>query len=126
MNHVDSLLTQLKAIKGDVEEWKKNLPSYYESITIPISDTDLSNLTASLDLYPYRERLDYLSGKQSDLCILMRGFIGHTMNMYRAVVLHIDRYVLGHMYRTASPSDEERVYCPFQRLGMTLDWREKS
>lgn len=40
----------------------------------------------------------------------MSGFIGHTMNMHRAVILHIDRHLLGHMYPTAGPSEAEIMY----------------
>ena len=61
----------------------------------------------ALELYPYNERLDYLTGNDGGHTRLISGFIGHTMNMYRAAILRIDRHLLGHMFPAAGPSELE-------------------
>jgi hypothetical protein len=106
-----NLFSQLNSLKADIEEWKKNLPSYYESILSPASPETFEHPEA-LELYPYTERYDYLTGQSFTcfLCLLISGFIGHTMNMYRAAILRIDRHLLGHMFPAAGPSELEISY----------------
>jgi len=59
---MDSLISELTAVKRDVEEWKKNLPSFYGHIVVPIHDFEYLDNPGGLDRYPYRERLDYVTG----------------------------------------------------------------
>jgi hypothetical protein len=66
VDDVAAILNQLTAIKKDVENWKASLPSYYEAITVPISGLEFSD---AYWMYPYTERLDYVTGKITYLSI---------------------------------------------------------
>lgn len=57
-----NLFSQLKSLKAQIEEWKDNLPSYYEPILLPVSP-EMFEYPEALELYPYAERYDYLTGK---------------------------------------------------------------
>jgi hypothetical protein len=107
---MNSLISELTAVKRDLEEWKKNLPPYYDDIVVPVTGSDIFDNPGLFENYPYAERLDYVTGKEFTVYILMSGFIGHTMNMYRAAILRIDRHLLGNMYPTAGPSEAEIMY----------------
>jgi hypothetical protein len=104
-----SLFGELNAVKKDIEDWRNTLPTYYEPIVVPIPDIETVENPDAFEIYPYRERLDYVTGNYSHV-LLTTGFIGHTMNMYRAAILRIDRHLLGHMFPTASPSETELTY----------------
>lgn len=60
---MSNLFSQLKSLKAQLEEWKDNLPSYYESILLPVSP-EMFEHPEALELYPYAERYDYLTSKQ--------------------------------------------------------------
>jgi hypothetical protein len=59
---MNTLISELTAIKRDIEEWKKNLPSYYNYIVVRIRDAEFVDNPGGLDKYPYSERLDYVTG----------------------------------------------------------------
>jgi len=54
------LVDQINALKNDLEEWRQDLPAYYEPIYIP---SQCLNIDESVDLtgYPYESRLDYVA-----------------------------------------------------------------
>jgi len=60
---MNALFSELSKIKNDVEKWRSDLPSFYEPIVVPVSNTDGMLNPAALTNYPYTERLDYLTGK---------------------------------------------------------------
>ena len=63
----NALVTELTALKHELGEWRKNLPSYYESIPIPIvNSNDPTEQFDCMEIYPYTERLDYMTSA----CIL--------------------------------------------------------
>ena len=109
---MNSLISELTAAKNNIEEWKKSLPPYYDHIIVPVTATDIFDNPGLFENYPYTERLDYVTGKEFTVFVLISGFIGHTMNMYRAVIMRIDRHLLGNMYPTAGPSEAEIMYNP--------------
>jgi hypothetical protein len=111
VDQMANLFVEMNQIKMDLESWKLDLPAYYEPISIPIEDYEKADPNCSLYLYPYNERLDYITGKcHIGECLLSVGFIGHTVNMYRAIILQIDRYLLGHMWPDKPPSEREIKY----------------
>lgn len=59
-----NLFLQLNTLKAQIEEWKNNLPAYYESILLPVSPETFEHPEA-LELYPFTERYDYLTGKEA-------------------------------------------------------------
>lgn len=59
---MNTLISELTAVKEDVEEWKKNLPSYYDNIVVPIHESEFFDNPGAFDQYPYTERLDYVTG----------------------------------------------------------------
>lgn len=63
----NALVTELTALKHELGEWRKNLPSYYEPIPIPIINSqDPAEKFDFMEIYPYKERLDYMTSA----CIL--------------------------------------------------------
>lgn len=107
----NTLVAELTAVKEELATWRQNLPPYYESIPVPNDPTEVFDF---MDLYPYSERYDYMTSTcffaaGSDFA----GFVGHTMNMYRAIIMNIDRHLLSHMYPDRGPSEQELLYlCP--------------
>ena len=112
VEYMTSLFSRLNNLKAQIEDWKKNLPSYYEYILVPVFPGTFE-YSEALEFYPYTERHDYVTGKTALLYVLIPGFIGHTMNMYRAAILRIDRHLLGHMFPTSGPSKLEISYTFF-------------
>jgi hypothetical protein len=112
VDHMTSLFAEINKIKGDLEDWKKELPLYYEAISMPLTEIEKSDPNNILYMYPYNERLDYLTGMNhaGTYWLSGPGFIGHTMNMYRAIILQIDRYLLGHVWPDKAPSEGEIKY----------------
>jgi len=105
-----AFFAELTNAKQELEAWRKALPAYYESILIPIPDAQTFHHPEALEKYPYSERLDYVTGTRIVIWYLILGFIGHTMCLYRAAILQIDRHLLSHMCPTARPSDSEVTY----------------
>jgi hypothetical protein len=105
-----TFFAELTAAKQDLEAWRKSLPAYYESILIPITDPQTFDHPEALEKYPYNERLDYVTGTRIVIWCLILGFIGHTMCLYRAAILQIDRHLLSHMFPNARPSESEMTY----------------
>lgn len=66
---MSSLMSELTVAKRDIEEWKKNLPSYYEPILLPVLDSELTNNPCAYGQYPYTERLDYVTGPDPELYV---------------------------------------------------------
>ena len=44
------------------------------------------------------------------IVLIISDFIGHTMNLYWAAILRIDRYLLGHLFPLSNPSPTEVRY----------------
>jgi hypothetical protein len=60
------LVAELTALKDELAAWRKNLPPYYEPIPVPIVNCDPTEKFDFMELYPYTERLDYMTSN----CIL--------------------------------------------------------
>jgi hypothetical protein len=54
------LVDKINILKNDLEEWRQDLPAYYEPIYIPSPCLDIDE---SVDLmgYPYESRLEYVA-----------------------------------------------------------------
>ena len=104
-----AVFTQLNGVKQELEEWKKALPSYYEPITVPAPQPQTPEEIKQYENYPYDTKLDYVTGTRLTK-LLISGFCGHTMNLYRGAILRIDRHLLGRMFPTAKPSEAEIKY----------------
>jgi hypothetical protein len=108
----NTLVSELTAVKEELDTWRQNLPPYYESIPVPImNNNDPTEVFDFMDLYPYSERYYYMTSTcffpaGSDCA----GFVGHTMNMYRAVIMNIDRHLFSHMYPLRGPLEQELMY----------------
>ena len=107
MADITLLFTRLNEVKKEMEEWKNALPSYYEPIKVPIQAPQAPEERSLYEKYPYDSRLDYVTGRRVWHCLLILGFCGHTMNLYRAALLRVDRHLLGHMFPAAKPSQAE-------------------
>jgi hypothetical protein len=66
---MSSLISELTVAKKCVEEWKKNLPSYYEPILAPVLNAELIDNPGAYEQYPYTERLDYVTGPDPELLV---------------------------------------------------------
>jgi hypothetical protein len=60
VEEMERLVDQINVLKNDLEEWKQDLPAYYEPIYIP---SQCLNIDESVDLtgYPYESRLEYVA-----------------------------------------------------------------
>ena len=60
---MDDFLNELKTAKKALEEWKNDLPVYYEPFLVPTTNTLIEDDADCLAPYPYEERLDYFTSK---------------------------------------------------------------
>jgi hypothetical protein len=60
VEEMQPLVDQINALKNHLEQWKQDLPAYYEPIYIP---SQCLNIDESVDLmgYPYESRLEYVA-----------------------------------------------------------------
>jgi hypothetical protein len=60
VEEMERLVDQINALKNDLEEWKQDLPEYYEPIYIPSQSLDIDE---SVDLtgYLYESHLGYVA-----------------------------------------------------------------
>jgi hypothetical protein len=109
-------LDELKAVRKSLEVWKKALPPYYDAIPVPIpmSETDANSDDSAK--YPYEQRLDYVTSITIILLCLILDFIGHTMNLYKAAILRIDRHLLDRWHPLSNPSEPEKMYTPYSTI----------
>ena len=107
VEQMDDFLNELKKSKKALEEWKDDLPVYYEPFLVPTSNSLTDEHSHDMAPYPYEERLDYFTSNSLPIHSHFLDFIGHTMNMYKAAILRIDRYLLGHIFPLSNPSPTE-------------------
>jgi hypothetical protein len=96
-------MAELNIANDDLAEWKNELPAYYEPISLPVLDE-----SAAFGKYPYKTRMDYVTSTSTRNT--NAAFVGHTMNLYRAARMRLDRQLIGHMFPNAGPSAEELRY----------------
>lgn len=107
---MESFLAELKAIRKSLEEWKKALPIDYNAIPVPIPANETDTNPDDSAKYPYEQRLDYVTSITYIWHCLITDFIGHTMNLYKAAILRIDRHLLDRWHPLSNPSEPEKMY----------------
>jgi hypothetical protein len=107
---MEAFLAELKSVRKSLEEWKKALPIYYDAIPVPVPAFEIEDNPDNSQKFPYEQRLDYVTSMNLHLCSLIVDFIGHTMNLYKAAILRIDRHLLDRWHPLSNPSEPEKVY----------------
>jgi hypothetical protein len=54
------LVETVNSLKAGLEEWKQNLPAYYEAVSLPADSMEVDDPDV-LTNYPYEERLEYVA-----------------------------------------------------------------
>jgi hypothetical protein len=60
IEQMDKFITEMKAAKKALEDWKADLPVYYDPFLVPAASS-LDDDSDAYAPYPYSERLDYFT-----------------------------------------------------------------
>jgi hypothetical protein len=99
------LFHELNSLRQSFEDWRLNLPPYYEPQDVPVEvsgDDELDILG-----YPYKTFHSYVAGKSPTGVSLKTAFLGHTLNIYRAAILNIDLFLLECIFVGATISESQ-------------------
>jgi hypothetical protein len=106
-DNINVFLGDIQSARQDLDRWRETLPASYNSRSVIISSTERSENTDGYKFYSNTERLDYDagSGRISSVNLIV-GYVGHTMNLYRAAILYIFQSSRGFM-DAQDPSEAE-------------------
>ena len=61
VEQMDDFLDELKKSKKALEDWKQDLPVYYDPFLVPVSNSLTDENSDGIFPYPYEERFDYFT-----------------------------------------------------------------
>lgn len=77
MGEIPHLLDHMNALKSKFNDWRRSLPAYYESISLPAQSLAIEqHEQADLSGYPYEFRLEYVTSMILLIVYLMIRFCG--------------------------------------------------
>jgi hypothetical protein len=60
VEEVSRLVETVNSLKVGLEEWRQQLPAYYEAVSLPVGSMEVDDPDV-LTNYPYEERLEYVA-----------------------------------------------------------------
>jgi hypothetical protein len=60
VEEVSRVVETVNSLKAGLEEWRQNLPAYYEAVSLPVDSMEVDDPDV-LTNYPYEERLEYVA-----------------------------------------------------------------
>lgn len=69
MEEISRLVDDVNFVKRKLEEWRQELPDYYEAIPLPVIPSELDDQDIMVD-FPYDSHIVYLAGIISESSIL--------------------------------------------------------
>jgi hypothetical protein len=60
VEEVSRLVETVNSLKASLEEWRQQLPAYYEAVSLPVDSMEVDDPDV-LTNYPYEERQEYVA-----------------------------------------------------------------